>query len=221
MLLQTNSYVVPKEKRSEHSRLVRRFRQVLARLGCDHFEVFEQVGANWGAGETTGRFVQIMRFRDRRHQQQVQGGERTDPAAQQLIQEFCALINFPYQQQQGLFAVGFYTSALPISPTRAPGAPPPERAANAAASDSGLGSLEGVAVEGIPDDMPPTGSATTVNGVHSGADYAGEPGATHATSDVGDFLESQTADFTAEDLSLELDEQASRGRQSPGPGAHS
>lgn len=125
MLLQTNSYVVPKERRSEHARLMRRFRQVLARLGCDHFEVFEQVGANWNAGEATGRFVQIMRFRDRKHQQTVQSAERTDPAAQQFIREFCDLINFPYQQQQGLFAIGFYTSALPVSPTRVPSAGQP------------------------------------------------------------------------------------------------
>jgi hypothetical protein len=125
MLLQTNSYVVPKERRSEHSRLMRRFRQVLARLGCDHFEVFEQVGSNWNTGEATGRFVQIMRFRDRKHQQAVQTAERTDPAAQQFIREFCELINFPYQQQQGLFAIGFYTSVLPVSPTRVPAAGQP------------------------------------------------------------------------------------------------
>src|SRR5688572_16701184 len=116
MLLQTNSYIVPKDKRSEHTRLLRKFRQTLARLGCDQFEVYEQVGANWAAGEATGRFVQIMRFRDRKHQQDVQAGERQDPVAQQLIQEFCALINFPYQQQQGLFAVGFYASSVPIAP---------------------------------------------------------------------------------------------------------
>src|SRR3712207_5730720 len=108
MLLQTNSYIVPKEKRAEHARLLRRFRQTLARLGCDHFEVYEQVGANWGRSETTGRYVQIMRFRDRAHQQQVQTAEKADPAAQKLIAEFCQLINFPYQQQQGLFATGFY-----------------------------------------------------------------------------------------------------------------
>ena len=116
MLLQTNSYIVPKDKRSEHARLLRKFRQTLARLGCDQFEVYEQVGANWAAGDATGRFVQIMRFRDRKHQQDVQAGERQDPVAQQLIQEFCALINFPYQQQQGLFAVGFYASSVPIAP---------------------------------------------------------------------------------------------------------
>lgn len=115
MLLQTNSYIVPKEKRTEHARLLRRFRQLLERLGCDHFEVYEQVGSNWSGGETTGRFVQIMRFRDRKQQLAIQAAERSDPHAQQLIQEFCQLINFPYQQQQGLFAVGFYTSVLPVA----------------------------------------------------------------------------------------------------------
>ena len=118
MLLQTNSYVVPKEKRAEHARMVRKFRQTLARLGCDQFGVFEQVGANWSGGETTGRFVQMMRFRDRKHQLSVQNAEKQDAPAQQLIAEFCELINFPYQQQQGLFAVGFYQSVLPVAPAR-------------------------------------------------------------------------------------------------------
>jgi len=68
MLLQTNSYVVPKEKRTEHARLLARFRQTLGRLGCDYFEVYEQTGVNWSSAEGSGRFVQIMRFRDRSHQ---------------------------------------------------------------------------------------------------------------------------------------------------------
>lgn len=118
MLLQTNSYIVPKEKRAEHARLVRRFRQTLGRLGCEQFEVYEQVGPNWSTGDATGRFVQIMRFRDRRHQLAVQAAERNDADAQHLIAEFCDLINFPYQQQQGLFAIGFYNSALPVAPPR-------------------------------------------------------------------------------------------------------
>src|SRR5437588_8947412 len=109
MLLQTNSYVVPKDRRAEHARLLRRFRQTLMRLGCEHFEVYEQVGSNWSSAEPTGRYVQIMRFRDRPHQLAVQAAERNDPTAQALIAEFCELINFPYQQQQGLFAVGFYS----------------------------------------------------------------------------------------------------------------
>jgi hypothetical protein len=118
MLLQTNSYIVPKEKKADHTRIIRRFRQTLLRLGCDHFEVYEQVGSNWSNSESTGRYVQILRFVDRKHQLAVQAAERSDPTAQVVIAEFCDLINFPYQQQQGLFAVGFYTSVLPIAPKR-------------------------------------------------------------------------------------------------------
>lgn len=122
MLMQTNSYVVPKDRRMEHARLVVRFRHAMLRLGCEHFEVYEQVGANWAAAEATGRFVQIMRFRDRRHQQQVQAAEESDPDAQQLIREFCELVNLPYQQQHGLFAIGYYASVTPTTPSpRLPG----------------------------------------------------------------------------------------------------
>jgi hypothetical protein len=53
-----------------------------------------------------------MKFRDRKHQLAVQMAERADPTAQSLLREFCELINLPYQQQQGLFAVGYYTSFL-------------------------------------------------------------------------------------------------------------
>jgi hypothetical protein len=121
MLLQTNSYIVPKERRAEHARLIRRFRQALARIGLDQFEVYEQVGANWSPGGANGRYVQIMRFRDRQHQQSVQAAERQDHGAQHIIAEFCELINFPYQQQHGYFATGFYTSVLPVGPRQAPG----------------------------------------------------------------------------------------------------
>ena len=119
MLLQTNSYVVPKERRAEHARVIRRFRQALAKIGCDQFEVYEQVGAYWSPAGSNGRYVQIMRFRDRQHQQAVQAAERSDPGAQQIIAEFCDLINFPYQQEHGYFATGFYTSVLPVGPRQA------------------------------------------------------------------------------------------------------
>src|SRR5881275_850569 len=112
MLLQTNSYIVPKDKRAEHTRLVQRFRQTLARLGCEHFEAYEQVGANWSGGESTGRFVQLMRFRDRKHQLAVQAAERSDAGAQALIAEFCELINLPHQQQQSMFLTGYYLGVV-------------------------------------------------------------------------------------------------------------
>jgi hypothetical protein len=118
MLLQTNSYVVPRDRRTEHAKLLRRFRQALLRLGCESFEVYEQVGPNWNVGQSTGRFVQIMRFRDRRHQQAVQQAEQADATAQKLIAEFCELINFPYQQQQGFFATSFYANLFGPEPGR-------------------------------------------------------------------------------------------------------
>ncbi len=111
MLLQTNSYIVPREKQEEHMRLMRRFKQVLQKLGCDQFEVYEQTGPSWAPGES-GRCVQLMRFRDRKHQQHVQTAERTDAAAQAIIAELSELLNIPVQQQQGFFAAGFYQSVL-------------------------------------------------------------------------------------------------------------
>lgn len=119
MLLQTNSYVVPKQQRAEHARLLVRFRKALARIGCDLFEVYQQADVNWNSNDSEGRFVQILRFRNREHQQAVRAAERLDLEAQSLIEEFCRLINFPYQQEHGLFAVGFYTELktepLPVS----------------------------------------------------------------------------------------------------------
>jgi hypothetical protein len=150
MLLQTNSYVVPKEKRSEHARLVRRFKQCLSRLGCDDYEVYEQVGNNWTSDQTGGRFVQIMRFRDRRHQLSVQAAEKTDPVAQAIIAEFCDMVNFPYQQQQGLFAVGFYTSLLAFTPK----ALPHQQAVPVSAAEVSAASPEVVA--GMPESSLPT-----------------------------------------------------------------
>lgn len=126
MLLQTNSYIVPGEKRAAHAKLLTQFRQTLARLGCDLFEMYEQADANWeSAAEGDVRIVQIMRFRDRQHQLAVQAAERNDPSAQRMIGDFCELINFPYQQEHGLFAVGFYAEMqAETSPERTPVAEP-------------------------------------------------------------------------------------------------
>jgi hypothetical protein len=166
MLLQTNSYIVPKEKRAEHARLMRRFRQVLNRLGCDNFEVYEQVGANWSNTQTSGRFVQIMRFRDRKHQLAVQAAERSDPAAQELIAEFCDLVNYPYQQQQGQFAVGFYSSVLPVAPLRSPRRPGETAPADQAAETSPEAAFFGTPVsdtELLADAEPDDFAATPTN----------------------------------------------------------
>ena len=108
MLLQTNSYVVPRDKREEHERLIRRIRQAMLRIGCEQFEVYEQVGANWAA-QKGGRFIQIMRFRDRQHHREIQEAEKSDPGVQQLISQFMELVDLPEQQVQGSFVMGYFS----------------------------------------------------------------------------------------------------------------
>jgi hypothetical protein len=142
MLLQTNSYIVPKEKRTEHARLIKRFRALMHRLGCDDFDVCEQTGPNW-VTETGGRFVQLMKFRDEAHQKAVRAAEQADPSAQDLVREFCDLVDYGYQQQQGIATTAFYRSLLSIAQSRLAG---PETTATAPliASD-----------ESADDDVPP------------------------------------------------------------------
>jgi hypothetical protein len=175
MLLQTNSYIVPKEKRTEHARLLARFRHTLAKLGCDQFECYEQTGTNWSQGESSNRFVQIMRFRDRKHQQQVQAAERTDPTAQALIKEFCELINFPYQQQQGYFAVGFYNSVLPVAALRVVPSEEPSSEAEAA--------LPAPTDETEPEHTEPEQPPTTPDALQPDGDSE------VATADFGEVLD--------------------------------
>lgn len=152
MLLQTNSYVVPKQHRAEHARLLGRFRQALARVGCDQFEVYQQADANWDPNESEGRFVQILRFRDREHQQDVRAAERMDLEAQSLIEEFCRIINFPYQQEHGLFAVGFYTE-LTDEPVEFPVQSEPE--VKAAVQQTARVDAEPDSIKLGPSDSPP------------------------------------------------------------------
>lgn len=200
MLLQTNSYIVPREKREEHARLVRKFRQVLHRLGCDNFEIYEQVGSNWSTTETTGRYVQIMRFRDRKHQQQVQAAEREDRGAQAVIREFCELINFPYQLQQGLFASGFYQSVLPVSESHRPEAfkgkvtpvMPPNSPTTAPAAP-------GEPVEPAPAEQPPADAMRTGEGSNGTADDVINAGAQPGEDDV---VEGEAVEF---DIDLDDD----------------
>jgi len=112
MLMQTNSYIVAQDKREEHSRLMRRFRQALLRLGCEHFEVFEQVNSSFASSKGNCRFVQVMRFRDRRHYHAMQEAERNDEGAQELIRELCRLVDLECQREQSSFVADHYASLI-------------------------------------------------------------------------------------------------------------
>jgi hypothetical protein len=211
MLLQTNSYIVPKEKRSEHARLMRRFKQVLGKLGCDMFEIYEQVGANWNGGDTSGRYVQIMRFRDRKHQVAVQNAERSDPAAQALIAEFCELVNFQYQQQQGFFAVGFYNSVLPSATTRVQAAEPEEADEASAAGAAATSFSDSEMVEPAGAVASEAEAEAEVGGAGPGADMVegelvSEGDASHAISNVEPMADKDHAISALEPAELESTE---------------
>ncbi|HQY87054.1 MAG TPA: hypothetical protein PK402_00250 [Tepidisphaeraceae bacterium] len=156
MLLQTNSYIVPKDKRTEHARLVKRFKQIMSRYGCDDFEVYEMAGPNWST-EVGGRFIQIMKFRDKDHQKQIQEAEQNDSSAQELVREFMEMINFAYQRNAGHATTAFYISLV---------------------SGPGVGRLAGDArVPGVDPNRDADGDApkkkSSSNGAVGGA--AGEP----------------------------------------------
>jgi hypothetical protein len=160
MLLQTNSYIVPADKRTEHARLVKRFRQVMSKLGCDDFEVYQQAGPNW-TDEAIGRFVQIMKFRDREHQRALREAEQSDPDAQELVREFCEMINFPYQHQQGLATTAFYIGVV--------SGPPTKRLAGDAREVPGVVASELKPVEGSDTPAPVPTPTPTVRAVRTPA----------------------------------------------------
>jgi hypothetical protein len=130
MLLQTHAYTVPRDRREQHARLMKRLQDAMRRLG-GHFEVYEQVGPGFDLSpDPTGRFVQVMRFKDRRHLAQVQQAERNDAVCQALLIEFCQLVDYSGQLQGGSFVPGYYAGvSVPESTQTPPGvaeAPPAE-----------------------------------------------------------------------------------------------
>ncbi len=128
MLLQTNSYLVPRDRLRAHDLLMSRFRQCFERMGLpsSDFDVFRQAGEGFTSDRTTPgvRCVQMMRFRDRDHFNTVRQTEEGDAEAKRLVDELCRLVDLPAQQRTGHFGGAFYTAApLEQSTTLAPAKP--------------------------------------------------------------------------------------------------
>lgn len=113
MLLQTNAYSLPRDKKDQHARLVKRFEDCFRRLGAS-FEVYQQVDAGFKdqADQNSLRFVQLMKFKDEKHLASVRAAEVSDAACTQLIKDFCELIDYSGQVQSGLFLPGYYASVV-------------------------------------------------------------------------------------------------------------
>ena len=98
MLIQTQSYLVPADVRGDHARLLRQIRVCMRRLGGTIEFYEEEVG-----GRGRGRFVHLMRFRDRGHLQAVRHAEEDDDKAQRLIRRLSELVDLPRQVETGTF----------------------------------------------------------------------------------------------------------------------
>ena len=159
-----------------------------------------------------------MKFRDRKHCQAVQLAEKNDAAAQALVREFCDLINFPYQQQQGLFAHGYYQAV--IDPIRArPGSLAYHGAADGErdARNTIKGAASRIAA-GLPDaphsiDPPPGASDDDEPSGEASRIAAGLPDAPHSID--GPPSESHDADGLDELLALSPNHQDEAAAQSP------
>lgn len=85
----------------------------MRRIGAN-VEVYEQVGPAFSpAEEATGRYVQVIRFRDRRHLVAVQAAEKSDPVLQSIIAEFVVLVDLAGQQAAGTYLPGYYSAVTP------------------------------------------------------------------------------------------------------------
>ncbi|MEL7239272.1 MAG: hypothetical protein AAGK78_10450, partial [Planctomycetota bacterium] len=174
MLLQTNSYIVRSEQRADHARLMRQFRACFRRLGAE-FEVYEQDErrpSGQPSKQQGGRFVQVMRFRDRAHHRQHANVESQDQIAQDLVAAFCKLVDLPYQQEQGLFTSSVLTTCLPCSEEDAGPGNANDASATPPTTDNQKGSPTGA----------PGGGSTSPD--ESATDPQPKPPAAHDDSDA-------------------------------------
>ena len=116
MLLQTNSYLVPRDRLAAHDELMARFRRCFERLGvrAGQFEVYRQTSDDFAEDRSIPavRCVQMMRFATTDEHEQVRNREFDDPEAQSLIIELSRLVDLPAQQRSGHFGGGFYSDRL-------------------------------------------------------------------------------------------------------------
>ncbi len=114
MLLQTNSYLVPRDRMAAHDELMRRFAACFARLGVAEgaFELFRQTSAEYrpDTAAAAQRVTQILRFDDRKQQEAVHEAEAHDAEAAALVGELRKLVDLDEQAARGHFTSSYYAS---------------------------------------------------------------------------------------------------------------
>jgi hypothetical protein len=143
MLLQTNSYLVPRDRIRAHDDLMRRFRSCFSRLGLEtqQFEVLRETGPEFSTPRTSAvRHVQVVRFRDKDQYDLIHDAEAADPEAQELVAEFARLVELEAQQRRGHFVGTYYVQSdlsakpQPTLPAHEP-TPPAHEPADSPATD--------------------------------------------------------------------------------------
>lgn len=113
MIVLTHAYLVAPDRLDDHGRLFRRLREAAARLG-EELELLQELSPDLAPPDSTSlkpvRFVQIARFKDRAHLQQLQAAERGDATLQALLSELIALLDLPSQRQRGTYVSGYYVT---------------------------------------------------------------------------------------------------------------
>ncbi|MEM7808642.1 MAG: hypothetical protein AAF561_11060 [Planctomycetota bacterium] len=112
MLLQTNSYLVPRHRLREHDDLMRQFVACFRRLGVADgaFEVFQSLDHEYRQHDNQPhqRITQILRFRDHDQQQAVHRAEASDPEAAELVEKLRRLVDLDEQAARKQFTSNYY-----------------------------------------------------------------------------------------------------------------
>lgn len=83
MYIETYAYKVPEDKIDQYLDIQRRTKEIYLRYGCIAYEVF-QTDDDW--------CLEISRFKDRKHYENVTRHVDLDPKIKTLWKEFCSIV---------------------------------------------------------------------------------------------------------------------------------
>jgi len=83
LFVMTYVYKVPQNKVDQYLDIQRRVKKVYSRHGCTEYEVFKGDDELW---------LEINRFKDREHYENVEKSVDLDPEIQILWKEFCSIV---------------------------------------------------------------------------------------------------------------------------------
>ena len=83
LFIETYTYEVPEDRVGEYLDIQRRVRKIYLRYGCFGYEVFKGDNDHW---------LEINKFKDREHYENVKKSVDLDPEIEMLWNEFCSIV---------------------------------------------------------------------------------------------------------------------------------